>query len=87
MSKFPASPLCRFADLPLTIHHSPLTIHHSPFATHHSPLTIHNSHISVIIPNWNGAHHLPTCLDSLRAQTFRVFEVIVADNGSHDDSC
>jgi GT2 family glycosyltransferase len=41
---------------------------------------------SVIIPNWNGAEHLPTCLDSLRAQTFTDFETIVADNGSIDGS-
>lgn len=42
--------------------------------------------ISVIIPNWNGAHHLPTCLDSLRRQTYSQFEVIVVDNNSQDDS-
>ncbi|MBN2002761.1 MAG: glycosyltransferase family 2 protein [Anaerolineae bacterium] len=42
--------------------------------------------ISIIIPNWNGAHHLPGCLDSLRRQSWRSFEVIVADNGSNDDS-
>jgi GT2 family glycosyltransferase len=42
--------------------------------------------VSVIIPNWNGAHHLPTCLTALRRQTFRDFEVIVADNGSIDGS-
>jgi GT2 family glycosyltransferase len=41
---------------------------------------------SVIIPNWNGAQHLPTCLASLRRQTLRDFEVIVADNASQDDS-
>jgi GT2 family glycosyltransferase len=41
---------------------------------------------SVIIPNWNGAEHLPTCLDSLQAQTFADFETIVADNGSTDGS-
>ncbi|HEC33141.1 MAG TPA: glycosyltransferase family 2 protein [Chloroflexi bacterium] len=41
---------------------------------------------SVIIPNWNGAHHLPTCLDSLRRQTHPHVEVIVADNGSNDGS-
>jgi len=43
-------------------------------------------HISIIIPNWNGAHHLPDCLDSLRQQVFRDFDVIVVDNGSQDDS-
>ncbi|MFN3762560.1 MAG: glycosyltransferase family 2 protein [Anaerolineae bacterium] len=42
--------------------------------------------VTVVIPNWNGAVHLPTCLDSLRCQTFRDFEVIVVDNGSADDS-
>ena len=42
--------------------------------------------VSVIIPNWNGAHHLPACLESLRRQTLREFEVIVADNGSVDGS-
>mgnify|MGYP000614635698 CR=1 FL=1 len=42
--------------------------------------------VSVIIPNWNGAHHLPTCLDSLRRQTHPSVEVIVADNGSTDSS-
>jgi GT2 family glycosyltransferase len=41
---------------------------------------------SIIIINWNGAAHLPVCLDALRAQTFRDFEVIVADNASHDES-
>jgi len=41
---------------------------------------------SVIIPNWNGAHHLRTCLDSLRAQTYPSIEIIVADNGSSDES-
>lgn len=42
--------------------------------------------ISVIIPNWNGAQHLPTCLDSLRRQTYPHVEVIVVDNNSDDGS-
>lgn len=42
--------------------------------------------ISVVIPNWNGRHWLPTCLDSLAAQTFTDFETYVVDNGSSDDS-
>lgn len=42
--------------------------------------------VSVIIPNWNGAQLLPTCLRSLAAQTLREFEVIVVDNASSDDS-
>ncbi len=41
---------------------------------------------SVVIPNWNGAHHLPVCLDSLRAQSYPSLEVILVDNGSTDGS-
>ena len=44
------------------------------------------SSVSVVIPNWNGAHHLPTCLDSLRRQTATDIQVIVVDNGSTDGS-
>ena len=42
--------------------------------------------ISVIIPNWNGAQHLPTCLAALRRQTVRDFEILVVDNASQDAS-
>ncbi|MFP4343484.1 MAG: glycosyltransferase family 2 protein [Anaerolineales bacterium] len=42
--------------------------------------------LSVIIPNWNGAHHLPTCLDSLRSQSYAPFEILVVDNASTDES-
>jgi GT2 family glycosyltransferase len=42
--------------------------------------------ISVIIVNLNGEKYLADCLDSLSAQTFRDFEVIVVDNGSTDGS-
>ena len=41
---------------------------------------------TLIIPNWNGALHLPVCLQSLRAQTQRDFEVILVDNASTDAS-
>jgi GT2 family glycosyltransferase len=42
--------------------------------------------VSVVIPNWNGIDHLPTCLDALRRQTYPDLEVIVADNASTDGS-
>ena len=42
--------------------------------------------ISVVIPNWNGAHWLETCLDSLAKQTFTDFRIYVVDNGSTDGS-
>jgi GT2 family glycosyltransferase len=41
---------------------------------------------SVVIPNWNGAQHLPVCLDALRAQTYPDLEVLVVDNASTDGS-
>lgn len=52
---------------------------------------------SIVIPTWNGARHLPTCLDALRAQrpvaeAPRPFdpaseaEILVVDNGSTDQS-
>jgi GT2 family glycosyltransferase len=42
--------------------------------------------VSVIILNWNGRKYLPECLDSLAAQAFRDFEVVLVDNGSSDGS-
>lgn len=42
--------------------------------------------LSIVIPNWNGKAFLQTCLDSLAAQTYPQFEVIVVDNASHDGS-
>jgi GT2 family glycosyltransferase len=45
-----------------------------------------STRVSVIIPNWNGAHHLPSCLDALKQQTYTGFEAILVDNGSTDDS-
>ena len=41
---------------------------------------------SIVIPNWNGAHHLRVCLDALRAQSYPEIEVILVDNGSTDGS-
>ncbi|HII41486.1 MAG TPA: glycosyltransferase [Thermoplasmata archaeon] len=40
--------------------------------------------VSVIVPTWNEASALPSLLESLRRQTVREFEVIVADSGSTD---
>jgi len=42
--------------------------------------------VSVVIVNWNGKDHLAECLDSLRCQTFKDFEIILVDNGSEDGS-
>jgi len=42
--------------------------------------------VSVIIPNYNGAHFLRDSLDTIREQSYKDFEVIVIDNASKDDS-
>ena len=42
--------------------------------------------ISVIIPTYNMGKTLRKCLDSLRNQTFRDYEVIIVDDGSEDDT-
>jgi GT2 family glycosyltransferase len=42
--------------------------------------------LTIVLVNWDGAQHLPVCLNALRRQTFRNFEVILVDNASRDDS-
>jgi len=39
---------------------------------------------TVVIPAYNSAHYIGQALDSLAAQTFTDFEVIVVNDGSHD---
>lgn len=42
--------------------------------------------VSIIVPVYNTAPYLPGCLDSLLAQTFSDFELLLVDDGSTDDS-
>lgn len=42
--------------------------------------------ISVSVVNWNGGTMVLDCLEALKRQTWRDFEVVVVDNGSTDGS-
>lgn len=43
--------------------------------------------LTIVIPTYNGLHHLQDCLASLQTQTRRDFETIVVDNHSSDGTC
>lgn len=43
-------------------------------------------HVAVVILNWNGKKYLEQFLPALLATTYTNMEVIIADNGSSDDS-
>ncbi len=42
--------------------------------------------ISVVIPNYNYAHYLPSRLSTIIAQTYKPYEIIFLDDNSSDDS-
>lgn len=46
----------------------------------------HSPKVSIVILNWNGRNYLEQFLPSVLATTYANYEVIVADNGSTDDS-
>lgn len=45
-----------------------------------------NPKISVIVPVYNVEKYLPRCIDSILAQTFTDFELLLIDDGSSDNS-
>ena len=42
--------------------------------------------LSIFMPAYNASEHLHATLDSILAQTFRDFELVIADDGSQDDT-
>ena len=42
--------------------------------------------ISILLPVWNAAATLPTCLRSLQRQTEQRWQCVLVDDGSDDDS-
>lgn len=42
--------------------------------------------VTIVIPNYNGSKFIRECMDSLRIQTCKDFEILVIDNASSDDS-
>lgn len=42
--------------------------------------------VSVCIPTYNGARYLPGAIDSVLAQTYQDFEIVIVDNASEDSS-
>lgn len=42
--------------------------------------------VSIVVPNYNNAHYLRECLDSLVHQTLEDIEIIVVNDGSTDES-
>ena len=47
---------------------------------------VSNPKISVIVPLYNCIEYFPQCMDSILAQSFKDFEIIVVDDGSTDGS-
>lgn len=42
--------------------------------------------VSIIIVNWNGEKFIEDCFNSLRAQSYKNFEIVLVDNSSTDGS-
>lgn len=48
-------------------------------ASAHTPL------VSIILPVYNAKKHIARCIESIRAQTFQDFELILINDGSSDN--
>ena len=48
--------------------------------------TINDKIISIILPVFNGSNHIEKCLNSIKLQVYKNYEVIIIDNNSNDNS-
>ena len=51
-----------------------------------NPESLTDLKLSIGLPIYNGEKFILKCLDSILAQTFSNFEIIISDNASTDDS-
>lgn len=42
--------------------------------------------VAIIIVNWNGKKYLKNCLESIKNQIYRDFDIFLVDNNSTDNS-
>ena len=49
-------------------------------------MSVSNPLVSVVIPAYNAANHIGLAIESAFAQSYRPIEVIVADDGSTDET-
>ncbi|HIA51878.1 MAG TPA: glycosyltransferase, partial [Candidatus Melainabacteria bacterium] len=49
-------------------------------------MSVDKSLVSICLPVFNGSKHLPNAIDSVLAQTYSNFELIVSDDCSRDGS-
>lgn len=42
--------------------------------------------VTIVIPNYNGEKYIDECFSALTKQSYKDFDVILADNGSEDNS-